>query len=223
MEQLEAWMQLNPGRSPFTRAYDGDFVELVTRYYQGDIYVPNPDFDPSQPEDLDEKPRSINWSYLTDDDGNPLVEDVDGAARLYYETERDKLRWTFAPPVLVNEGHKLQRDWFFSFLKDPYQLRQQIRDLGGIPAFARGGTHRGGLARVGENDIELVAPSRIYNPADTKAMLDNREVVKELAELRSELAQMRAEQRSLGIQTVTNTKKTADRTRQVAANTQGAV
>ncbi|KIC12856.1 hypothetical protein RA19_00155 [Leisingera sp. ANG-M1] len=79
-------------------------------------------------------------------------------------------------------------------------LRQLVIDHGGIPAFANGGTHRGGFARVGENDIELVAPSRIYNPADTKAMLDNREVVKELAELRKEVAALRKDKQRADFQ-----------------------
>jgi len=37
------------------------------------------------------------------------------------------VRWTFAPPVLIDEGGKLQRPWFFSFLNDPVPLRRQIR------------------------------------------------------------------------------------------------
>ena len=87
------------------------------------------------------------------------------------------------------------------------RLRQQIRELGGIPAFAQGGTHRGGLARVGENDIELVAPSRIYNPADTKAMLDNRAVVKELRELRKEVAELRKDKHRADFQKIRETQE----------------
>lgn len=55
------------------------------------------------------------------------------------------------------------------------------------PAFAQGGLHRGGPAHIAEDAPELVAPSRIYNPAKTRAMLDNREVVAELRALRKEL------------------------------------
>lgn len=62
-------------------------------------------------------------------------------------------------------------------------LRAQVQSLGGIPAFARGGTHRGGLAHIGESDIELVAPSRIYNPAETRSMLDNRPLAKGIEDL----------------------------------------
>jgi len=83
-----------------------------------------------------------------------------------------------------------------------------------VPAFASGGTHRGGLARVGESDMELVAPSRIYSGSETRAMLDNREVVRELRELRREVAQLRDENTQLGKQTSNNTRKTADITKQ---------
>ncbi|MGR3574008.1 MAG: tape measure protein [Sagittula sp.] len=62
---------------------------------------------------------------------------------------------------------------------------------GTVPAFAMGGTHRGGLARVGENDMELVAPSRIYSPSETRQMLDNRAVVNELRAMRKENRELR--------------------------------
>lgn len=89
-------------------------------------------------------------------------------------------------------------------------LRAQIRDLGATPAFAGGGLHTGGMARIGENDMELVAPSRIYSPSETRSMLDNRAVVAELRRLNSEVSKLRDEQRQLGLQTASHTKKTAD-------------
>jgi mono/diheme cytochrome c family protein len=55
------------------------------------------------------------------------IEDLDGAKRSYYQEALDKVRWTFAPPVLVDEGYKVQRDWFYAFLKMPMPLRQQMR------------------------------------------------------------------------------------------------
>lgn len=67
----------------------------------------------------------------------------------------------------------------------------------GFPAFARGGTHKGGPAYIGENDLELVAPSRVYSPSETRDMLDNRQVVAELRALRQELAATRAENTQL--------------------------
>ncbi len=65
--------------------------------------------------------------YLYEDDHHTDVEDVDGQRRAYTEEVYEKVRWTFAPPVLIDEGDKLQRDWFYRFLLDPVPLRQQIR------------------------------------------------------------------------------------------------
>jgi cytochrome c2 len=80
-----------------TPAHGGDLVEAVTEY------------------------------YLYGDDHHEDVEDVDGQRRNYGEEAYDKVRWTFAPPVLWNEGGKLQRDWFYQFLLDPVPLRHQVR------------------------------------------------------------------------------------------------
>lgn len=88
-------------------------------------------------------------------------------------------------------------------------LRQQIAAAGGVPAFADGGNHRGGLARVGETDMELVAPSRIYSPRETRKMLDNAEVVAELRALRREVADLREENRQLGLRADKQRKDTA--------------
>ncbi|MEM7516487.1 MAG: c-type cytochrome, partial [Planctomycetota bacterium] len=72
-----------------------------------------------------EDPEYPTEFWALDDEGG--VQDVDGEFRVYYEEPFDKIRWTFAPPVLWGEGQKLQRDWFFSFLHDPMPLRQQVR------------------------------------------------------------------------------------------------
>jgi len=52
-------------------------------------------------------------------------------------------------------------------------LRGVITALGGVPAFATGGMHSGGLRLVGEQGVELEAtgPSRIFNASQTAAML----------------------------------------------------
>lgn len=65
------------------------------------------------------------------------------------------------------------------------QLRAQIRDLGGIPAFARGGAHQGGARIVGERgwEIETTGPSRIHSHSESVAMLDNRPLAKGVEEL----------------------------------------
>lgn len=64
-------------------------------------------------------------------------------------------------------------------------LREQVRDLGGIPQFASGGVHAGGLRIVGERgwEIERTGPSRIHSHADSVAMLDNRFVVQSVNDL----------------------------------------
>jgi cytochrome c2/plastocyanin len=104
----------------------GDYVRHQTSYYRGGARVTNPDYDPQT-----DPPRfrTNPWTYHADYDAwtFPVADYVDGEPRDYTGEEYDAVRWTFAPPVLVNEGHKLQRDWFFSFLKDPVRLRKQMR------------------------------------------------------------------------------------------------
>ena len=90
-------------------------------------------------------------------------------------------------------------------------LRQQIRDLGGVPAFAAGGMHSGGLRLVGERgpELEVTGPARYWSAADTTAMLGNsnrREEVlaAEIRALRAEVQGLRSEARA----TAENTGKT---------------
>jgi cytochrome c2 len=95
----------------------GDFIRLVTDYY----YYGQELFDPSQPEEE-------AYSYVSGGAGDEFgVFDVDGALRDHSDEPYDKVRWTYAPPVLWNEGAKLQRHWFFGFLRDVVPLRHQIR------------------------------------------------------------------------------------------------
>lgn len=94
-------------------AWGGDFVDVVTDYYL------NPwGWDPETEEEL---------SLTGDPDGEGRVQDVDGEWRSFFDEPYDKVRWTYAPPVLWNEGAKVQRDWFYSFLLDPLPLRRQMR------------------------------------------------------------------------------------------------
>lgn len=104
----------------------GEFVRNVSEYYRlGSKHLPNPDHDPDDPDSGQAFwPATLGW----DEDAQAnLIEDVDGEMRAYGGEQYDKLRWTFAPPVLWNEGHKAQADWFYAFLKDPYDLREQLR------------------------------------------------------------------------------------------------
>lgn len=69
--------------------------------------------------------------------------------------------------------------------------------LRNTPGFATGGTHLGGLRIVGENgpELEATGPSRIFSHRQSRAMLDNSEVVRELRAVRAELAEMKAHAR----------------------------
>ena len=86
-------------------------------------------------------------------------------------------------------------------------LRSQLTDLGAVPAYAMGGSHPGGRARIGENDIEMVAPSRVYNPADTKRMLDNAPVVEAVKEVKEELRRFKEENTQMMINLSSDSRK----------------
>lgn len=70
------------------------------------------------------------------------------------------------------------------------RLREQVRGLGGIPQFAAGGAHAGGLRIVGERgwEIERTGGSRIHSHAESVAMLDNRFVVQSVDALARQVA-----------------------------------
>ncbi len=76
-------------------------------------------------------------------------------------------------------------------------LRDLIRSLGGIPAFAMGGLHSGGLRIVGERgpELEATGPARYWSAADTTAMLSNGQRREEL--LAAEIRALRAEVQGL--------------------------
>jgi hypothetical protein len=66
--------------------------------------------------------------------------------------------------------------------------------LRNTPGFATGGTHLGGLRIVGENgpELEATGPSRIFSHRQSRAILDNSEVVRELQALRREMEHVKA-------------------------------
>ncbi len=89
-------------------AKGGAFVATVIDYYKNGI------------------PMHTGESWSLGGDGK--VGDVDGKQdRSYQDVDFNTVRWTFAPPVLIDEGGKLQRDWFYNFLLDPFVLRPQMR------------------------------------------------------------------------------------------------
>jgi hypothetical protein len=87
-------------------------------------------------------------------------------------------------------------------------LRDLIRSLGGVPAFAMGGLHSGGLRLVGERgpELEITGPARYWSAADTTAMLGNSQrreelLAAEIRALRAELQGLRAEARVTAVAT----------------------
>ncbi len=98
-------------------AHGGDIVPLVTDYYFNGIEL----FDPEA------KTEDEAFSYVTGAEDGRSVFDIDGQARDRSVEPFDKVRWTYAPPVLWNQGHKVRRNWFVSFLEEVVPLREQVR------------------------------------------------------------------------------------------------
>ena len=95
----------------------GGIVPLIADYYFNGIEL----FDPKAESEADA------YSYVTGAEDGKSVLDVDGTARDRTVEPHDKVRWTYAPPVLWNEGHKVRRNWFVSFLEEVVPLREQVR------------------------------------------------------------------------------------------------
>lgn len=81
----------------------------------------------------------------------------------------------------------------------------------GLPGFADGGSHKGGLRIVGERgpEIELTGPSRILSNRDSRKLLDNSRLEKLVETLTAEVVQLRAENRAGHVATATNTRDVA--------------
>lgn len=82
--------------------------------------------------------------------------------------------------------------------EDVINLRNQVRDLGGVPAFALGGFHAGGARIVGEQgpELEVTGPSRIFNANDTRSMFNTKELTVLLRRLVSEMSGLRQDNNS---------------------------
>jgi hypothetical protein len=74
------------------------------------------------------------------------------------------------------------------------RLQENIRNAMTVPGFASGGDHLGGWRVVGEKgwELENTGPSRVVSNSDSKAMLDNRQVVAVLQEVLAALSAMGA-------------------------------
>lgn len=68
-----------------------------------------------------------------------------------------------------------------------------LKLLTGIPGFASGGMHRGGLRIVGERgpELESTGPSRITSNNDLKNIVNNDGVVKAISELQAEISEVK--------------------------------
>jgi len=80
----------------------------------------------------------------------------------------------------------------------------------GIPGFASGGSHRGGLRLVGENgpELEVTGPSRIYNASQTAAMLGGGgDAAAEVRGLRADFGGMMSALRSVAKHTMQTAKR----------------
>jgi len=119
-----------------TPPHGGDLIRIVTDYYYGGVEVHDPSLGSG-----DDAFRYESGATEEDAFG---VEDVDGKLRDHSGEPYDKVRWTFAPPVLWNEGAKLQRDWFFTFLNDVVPLRHQVRVR--MPSFHFAGSEAESIA-----------------------------------------------------------------------------
>jgi ribosomal protein L29 len=87
-----------------------------------------------------------------------------------------------------------QRDIATALGVDPDYVRK-IFEQAGIPAFAAGGDHLGGLRIVGERgpELEVVGPARIFNFDQMRGLLQGEDLAAELRAVRAELAALRAE------------------------------
>jgi len=68
-----------------------------------------------------------------------------------------------------------------------------LKRLSGVPGFALGGMHRGGLRIVGERgpELESTGPSRITSNNDLKNIVNNDGVVKAISELQAEISEVK--------------------------------
>jgi len=126
---------------------------------------------------------------------------------------------------MANALPGLENDYLYANLKylrarkdareELKRARESVIALGGIPAFAAGGLHAGGMRLVGENgpELEVTGPARYYSAAETSSMMGGG-MVDELRGLREEVAMLRAEARATAI----NTGRTQDIIKRITKN-----
>lgn len=96
----------------------GDLIALINDFYFWGQEV----YDPEA-----EDPDEAYYPVTGDPEEELRIQDVDGNWRDFSGEEYDKVRWTYAPPVLWDEGGKVRKEWFYAFLNDVHPIRPQIR------------------------------------------------------------------------------------------------
>lgn len=120
------------------------------------------------------------------------------ASHVKYDSNDDISRWRsrfWGKDGLESRIFKYNRDIAARSGKVE-ELREQVRALGGIPAFASGGVHAGGWRVVGERgwELEHTGPSRVVSHSDSMAMLDNRHVVRAIDSVHRSIDELRQQQ-----------------------------
>jgi hypothetical protein len=92
------------------------------------------------------------------------------------------------------------------------KARAAVIAAGGIPKFAAGGMHSGGLRMVGERgpELEATGPSRIFSHSQTSGLFKDPDLKEAVNELRREVSGLREEQRQMGAASAKYAKRNYD-------------
>jgi hypothetical protein len=92
------------------------------------------------------------------------------------------------------------------------KAREAVIAAGGIPKFAAGGMHSGGLRMVGERgpELEATGPSRIFSHNQTSGLFKDPDLKEAVNELRREISGLRDEQRQMGAASAKYAKRNYD-------------
>ena len=92
------------------------------------------------------------------------------------------------------------------------RAREAVIAAGGIPKFAAGGMHSGGLRMVGERgpELEATGPSRIFSHNQTSGLFKDPDLKEAVNELRREVSGLRDEQRQMGAASAKYAKRNYD-------------
>lgn len=163
--------------------WGGDFVNTVAGFYL-DPWARDQRVEDSESDDA-------YFQLSSDPDYEGRVQDVDGEYRFFGEEPYDKVRWTYAPPVLWDEGEKLQREWFYRFLKAPVKLRQQLRVR--MPTFNYADGEAGAIADYFAHAAAKVYPKKFARDFLADTGMDTAQAAAKAKELNLKLSQAQLE------------------------------